>query len=350
MASLRFVSAATFVSGLFVLGVACGGDEPGGSPEADGGEAGPSGTTTTTTPVPTVLPDGAIVTPDADIPFEPGVDGGPANCGGTALDPAGAATVEGYMDTLPNRPPAGATRTQAVDAILKTCSVFGPSTTNPGWTMNHCWAFLAASISKESGYNAQVSVKDGYATRNIGGTPANDPVVGLLQIRFSSTVHEMVALGETERLACVGCAIPASVKSRAAEAGSSSYWAVTGPSQNMSLMQNVACNVGMGAWFYFVNSSGNGKASAVTYPDAYCAGTGTAGNLITGLLSHLKGSEGGRGFIANQAGLNALQGTDAGAYQYVTQIKTWFDGMLGASAGTHPFFLRLAPNPTQYCL
>lgn len=345
----RWVPVVLGLSGAVGLAVACGGDDPAVGPDADGGLEGGQIVT---------LPDGAvIVVPpggdagvDSDTPFEPGPDGGGTGCGGTDVDPGGAAMVEGYMDALPNPPPAGATRTAAVDAILRTCEVFGPDPAkNAGWKKEYCYAHLVASVSKESAYNPTVKVNDAYATRAIGSQRANDPVVGLLQIRFSSTVHEVVALGNLERLACVGCPIPASVSARAAEPGSSPYWAVTGPTQNMSLMTNVACNVAMGAWFYYVASMGNGKASAVTYPDAYCAGSGTAGNVITGLLSHLKGFEGGRGFIANQAGLNALQGSDPGGYQYVTQIKTMFDGMVGPIAGAHPFFARLSPDTAAHC-
>lgn len=326
--------------------VACSTSE--GEPSGDGGTV--------------VLPDGAVVDrdgalvdgggnpdPDADVPFDPdaGVDSGGA-C--APDDPAAVALVDGYMDKLKNPPPAGAVRDEAAVAIVKACEVFGPSAAaNPGFTKEHCYAHLVASISKESGYNAKVTVKDGYATRSVGGMTANDPVVGLLQIRFSSTVHEMVALGALDRLACVGCPIPASVTQHASEAGNSAYWAVTGPSQNMSLMQNVACNVGMGAWYYYIAAQGNGKASAVTYPDQYCGGAGTGGNLITGLLSHLKGFEGGRGLVANQGALNALQSTDSGGYSYVTEIKTSWDAMIGPVSGTHPFFLKLAPEPARHC-
>ena len=306
-------------------------------------------------PAPTTLPDGAprpdAAQPDGALPEE---DGGPPpppglDCSGAAGNAAGAATIEGYMDSLPS-PPAGATRTAAVDSILRTCEAFGPPPGAPaGWAREHCWAFLAASIAKESNYNPAVLVRDAYATRNVGGQTANDPVVGLLQIRFSSTVHEVAALASKSRLTCAGCTLPAAITARASEPGSSAFWAVTGPTQHMAVMKDVACNVAMGAWFYFVNATGNGKASAVTYPDQYCAGGGTGGTLITGLLSHLKGSEAGRGAITSQGALNALQGSDPGGYGYVTQIKGWFDTMVGPSAGTHPFFLRLAPDPAQYC-
>ncbi len=319
------------------LGVDAGASEAGSVGEGGGADSGRDG----------ARPEGGVdggTEPDPDASV-PGLD-----CTGAAGDPAGAATVEGYMDTLPSPPAAGATRTRAIDAILRTCEAFGPPPgTNPGFQKEHCWAFLTASISKESGYNPTVAVRDGYATRNVGGKQANDPVVGLLQIRFSSTVHEVSVLGSKTRLTCAGCTLPASFAAHASESGNSDFWAVTGPSQNLSVMQDVACNVAMGAWYYFINATGNGKASAVTYPDQYCGGGGTGGNLVTGLLSHLKGSEGGRGYLANQGALNALQASDPGGYGYVTEIKRWWDGMVGPVAGTHPFFLRLAPDPAQYC-
>jgi hypothetical protein len=117
----------------------------------------------------------------------------------------------------------------------------------------------------------------------------------------------------------------------------------------MSVMQNAACNVGLGAWYYYLNATGNGNPSAATYLAGYCSGKGTAANLVTGLRSHLEGPSGGKGVIADMNGVNALQATDSGAYQYVTNIKTWFDSMIGPVSGTHPFFVRLAPNVPEYC-
>jgi len=337
MRLLRRVALSGALSGLG-LAVACGGDS-GSTPASDAGE---------------VLADGAVVTadgavvpgPDATVPFEAGPGG--SGCSGRAADPAAATEVEGYLAKLTNAPRDPALKEEIVEAVLRTCAAFGP-TSNPAFERKHCWAHLLASMSKESGFDPKVLVRDGYGTRAIGNQRANDPVVGLLQIRFSSTVHEMVALGNAERLACVGCPIPPAISAHAAEGGSTPYWAVTGPSENLALMQNVACNVGMGAWFYYVNATGNGKASAVTYPDAYCKGQGTGGNLVTGLLSHLKGSEAGRGFIANQGALDALRTTDAGGHAYVTEIKGLFERMAGPSAGESPFFVRLSPDTTMYC-
>ena len=276
----------------------------------------------------------------------PDVSGGVGSgCG--SVDAANAATISGYIDKLPNQVPAGATRTAAIDAIQKACAALGP--TASGWKPEYCWAHLAAAISKESGYTPTASVLDGYGTRDVGGMKANDPVVGMLQIRFSSTVHEIVSLGNVDRIACTGCKIPASVMSHASEAGDSAFWAVTGPSENMSLMTDVACNVAMGAWYYYENATGNGRASKVTYTDEYCAGGGTAGNLVTGLMSHLLGDENGKGVIANDMQLAALKSQGNGAFEYVSEIKTNWDSMVGPVSGTHPFYMLLPPSPKTYC-
>ncbi len=293
--------------------------------------------------------------PDGGSPFNPdggGVvvlpDGGVLTCGGSAADPAAAATVDGYIGKLSNGPPAGALRASVVDAILRSCEMFGTPTATAGWKPNYCWAQLAASIGTESGYMQNVAVKDSYATRQVSGMTANDPTVGLLQIRFSSTVHEMATLGAVNRLACIGCPLPASVL--AAASNDQVYWAVTGPTANMSVMTNVACNVGMGAWYYYENATGNGRASKVTYTNEYCAGGGTGADIITGLMSHLLGDEGGKGVqVANDAQLLALKTSNAGAYGYVNTIKGNVDKMLGPVSGTHPFYMLMAPNPPAYC-
>jgi len=271
-------------------------------------------------------------------------------CSGSAADPAAAATVSGYMDKLPSNAPSGPARAQIIDAIIKSCDVFGPKVaTAPGWDRTYCWAHLVSAILKESGYNASASIKDDYGSRGTNAGKANDPTVGLLQIRFSSTVRDYVALGPAASLSCVGCTLPAGLAAHKNEEGDSGFWAVSGPTQNMSTMTDVACNVGLGAWYYYSNATSNGKQNEVTYLDAYCGGGGTAANVITGLRSHLAGPDGGKGVIANQGALNALQGSDNGAYQYITEIKSNFDKMVGSVSGTHPFFLKLSPSAKQYC-
>ena len=173
-------------------------------------------------------------------------------------------------------------------------------------------------------------------------------MVGLLQVRFSTTVQGYVSLGQPKALACVGCNFPASITSHKNELGSSPYWAVTGPTENMALMQSAKCNVGLGAWYYYLHATGNGNPAKATYVGDYCKGQGTAANVITGLRSHLEGSEKGRGVIANQAALDAL-GAGSNAYKYITAIKTPFDKMVSPPAGKHPFFLTMAPQLSQYC-
>ncbi|MDB4945037.1 MAG: hypothetical protein JWP97_4571 [Labilithrix sp.] len=270
-------------------------------------------------------------------------------CTGTALDPAAVATVSSYFDKLPYGAPTGAARSAITEAILRSCAAFGPSIKEPGFEPRFCWAHLVSAIEKESSFNVNASVSDSYGTRNTAAGRANDPTVGLTQIRFSSTVRDMVVKGNTEALSCAGCVLPSSVTSHASDVGDSAYWAVTGPAQNMSLMKSPACNVGLGAWYYYYNATSNGKASAPTYLATYCGGGGTPGNLITGLLSHLEGPENGKGVIGSTGALGALKSSNGGGYDYVSQIKTWFDGMVGPISGTHPFFMTLAPNASQYC-
>lgn len=347
--------ASIFAGGALVLLLACGSSDDAGSGGASpdpgdsgasesatvGGEGGSSGSSGSS---------GVVLDAGGTPPGDGGGTGGTGPCSGSAADPAAAATVSGYMDKLPNNAPTQPARAQIIDAIIKSCQVFGPvSAKEPTWKREYCWAHLVAAIGKESSYNAALTIKDGYGTRTTPAGKANDPTVGLLQIRFSSTVHDFVQQGALDSLSCVGCTFPAGFAAHKAESGDSAFWAVSGPPQNAATMQSLACNVGLGAWYYYLNATGNGKPSAATYLAAYCAGQGTAADLVTGLLSHLKGPDGGKGVIATINGVNALQGTDNGAYQYVTSIKTQFDSMVGPVTGTHPFFIGLLPNQTQYC-
>ena len=256
------------------------------------------------------------------------------------------------MDKLPaGKQPTAAARPVIIDTVIKACQVFGPNAAkDPGWQRQYCWAHIVSAIAKESSYNAALSIKDAYGMRTIGATKANDPTVGFLQTRFSSTAHDFAQEGRLDSLSCVGCTFPPSFDAHKAESGDSDFWAVSGPTANASLMMSPACNIGLGTWYYYVNATGNGNPSAVTYVPPYCNNNkGVAGNLITGLLSHLKGPDGGKGVIADQNGVNALQGNDNNAYTYVTTIKGTFDAMVGPVAGTHPFFLKLAPDVPEFC-
>jgi hypothetical protein len=281
-----------------------------------------------------------------------GVSGG-GTCSGAAEDPTAASTISCFLDTLPYNNPKDPARTQIIDAIIKACVEFGPPpASNPGWMQEYCWAHLTAAIEKESSYTVASNVADTYGMRTIKinsttNETANDPTMGLLQIRFSSTVHDYEQLGPLDHLACVGCTFPDSFAAHKSDSGDSDFWAVTGPTQNLDLMTNVACNVGLGAWYYYTYATGNGNASKVTYLSDYCKSGGTGADLVTGLLSHLEGPDPAKGVITDMAGLTAL-GTTSGGYMYVNQIMLWFNKMVTVS-GTSPFFLPLMPNKAQYC-
>jgi hypothetical protein len=274
-------------------------------------------------------------------------------CSGSTADPMGAATVSSYLDSLPYGDPTGTERSQIIDAILKSCYEFGPPPSDTGWQPQYCWAHLVAAIEKESSYGASENVLDSYGMRTVtvngASETASDPTIGLLQIRFSSTVHDFAGQGPLDRLACIGCTFPSTFASHKSESGDSDFWAVSGPTQNLALMESVACNVGMGAWYYYTYATGNGNPAQVTYLSQYCGGQGTAANLITGLRSHLEGPAAANGVVADMTALAALQSSDDNAYKYVTSIKGWFDTMVGAVSGTHPFFIPLAPQTVQYC-
>jgi hypothetical protein len=282
-----------------------------------------------------------------------GAAGNASACSGSTADPTAATTISGYLDKLPYDNPTGTERAQVIDAIIRSCYEFGPPSTEAGWQPQYCWAHLVAAIEKESSYGATEDVQDSYSTRTVtvngASETANDPTIGLLQIRFSSTVHDFEAQGPLDRLSCVGCTFPSTFAAHQSESGNSDFWAVSGPTQNLALMESVACNVGMGAWYYYTYATGNGNPAQVTYLSQYCSGQGTAANLITGLRSHLEGPAAVNGVIADQAALNALQTSDANGYNYVTTIKGWFDTMIGTVSGTQPFFIPLAPNVVQYC-
>lgn len=345
MNALR-LSALVLVSAVGLGVVACGGDEeespaspdPTTTAGADGGGIGSSGGSTTSSGGSTsgTLADG-------------GSSGTPGTgCGGTQADAAGAALVESYIESLPFGKPTGTGRAEVIDAILRTCELFTP--TNAGFEKKHCYAHLVSAILKESSYDANLTEVDTYGKRAIGAQKANDPIVGLLQIRFSATVRDYAGLGHLDKLACIGCELPKELVDRKDESNDSAFWAVTGPTKHMSVMTKRACNVALGAWYYYVNATGNGNPSKTEYPFQYCGNVApTAATLVTGLRSHLMGSDVGRGAITTQAGVNALQNTDATSYDYVTQIKQRFDGALGALGGTHPFFVVLQPEKTKYC-
>jgi hypothetical protein len=289
---------------------------------------------------------GSTVPAGPPIPVVPSTPG--STCGGSTAEPNAAKTLDGYLSTLPE-PPKGELRPAITDAILRACEVFRP-TSNAKFTREHCWAHLAAAAAKESTFTPTLIVEDNYGKRTVEGQKADDPTVGLTQIRFSSAVHDVAVFGKLDGLACIGCTLPQSILEHVKEQGDSLYWAVTGPRQNLATMQSVQCNIGIGAWNYYVPASGNGNPAKPTYSYQYCDGKGTGANLVTGLRSYLNGPNGGNGVLGSMAAIDALQASDNNSYKYVTQIKTWFDAMVSApTTGSHPFFEGFSPEPTRYC-
>ncbi len=270
-------------------------------------------------------------------------------CATAGSDPTSAATVGGFLDTLGSAGPQGDLRPKIIDAILRACDAFGPtSSSNSRWQRKYCWAHLASEILKESSYRPTSVVNDSYSSRTVGGSKANDPTVGLMQIRFSSVVHNYAAQGSLEQLSCAGCKLPSDLDAHKSESGDSSFWA-TGGGSHLDFLQDVSCNVALGAWYIYLNATGNGSSKTATFLDGYCKGNGVAGNLITGFRSFVNGPSSGKGIISDQAGFEALEGSDGNVYKYITAIKGSFDGMITPSPDPHPFFLELKPTPSQFC-
>jgi len=247
---------------------------------------------------------------------------------GDPPDADAVASVAACIDTLPdwaqqNASSAG-TETAIINAIIAACDEFAPA--GAEW-QTYCRAHLAGAIVAESSYDATSVVVDSYAERSVDGQTAYDPTVGLLQIRFSSTVRDFHDNGPMDALARIGCSFQ--------NVGSQDevFWA-TGANQYLSMMQEPACNIAFAAWYYYIHATGNG-GTQVTYAWAYCNGEGVAGNLAIGLLSHLRGPAGAIGADVNDA--------------YVTSIRGYFDGCLGSVPSPHPFEITLQPEPSKYC-
>ncbi len=62
-------------------------------------------------------------------------------------------------------------------SIAASCATFAPKESN--W-LRYCEAVVTSAIVAESSYNPTESVLDTYGTRDVNGTTANDPTVGLL--------------------------------------------------------------------------------------------------------------------------------------------------------------------------
>ncbi|MDP9000234.1 MAG: hypothetical protein M3O46_09005 [Myxococcota bacterium] len=156
--------------------------------------------------------------------------------------------------------------------------------------------------------------------------------MGLLQIRFSSTVHDYNYYGSQPKMAAIGCSWPLALISQADVA---SFWRANGGTVgNLSFMEDPACNIGLATWYYFLNATGNGGANAV-YAAQYCQGMGSAGDVVIGLISHLMGPGFARPADPNNA--------------YPAGIKTRFAKLLGGLPSPDPFTVSLSPMVTQYC-
>jgi hypothetical protein len=228
-------------------------------------------------------------------------------------------------------------RTLLVDSIVGACSAFAPRL--PNW-QEYCEAILTSEIVSESSYEpgtptpgppSTTSVNyDAYGTMN----GDNDPTVGLLQVRFSSTVQSYNSSGSIPTIEAIGCSWPAAFAT-----ASSGFWTSEGGTVTyLTFMENPACNIPLAAWYIFQNATGNGGATAV-YTAQYCAGQGVAGNVVDGLLSYLEGP----GFPRGTPDAEASNSYPAG-------IKTRFIQLVGGSLPSpDPFEVSLSPETCVYC-
>jgi hypothetical protein len=278
--------------------------------------------------------------PAADADIGTGV----ASDGGTLFNPTEVARVSGWLSNpssgllsyaytnIDMYFPVGTARDTLVDSIVGACSAFAPRLA--GW-QEYCEALEASEIVAESSYNPGTPsttsasvVFDGYATAN----GSNDPTVGLLQIRYSSTVHDFNYYGPIATIEAIGCPWPASL---ATQADVSSYWRTAGgTTANLAFMENPACNIPLAAWYVWMNATGNGGANAV-YANNYCAGDGIAATIVVGLLSYLEGPAFTRPADASNS--------------YVTGIKSQFGNLLGGLPSPDPFGVTLSPEVSVFC-
>ena len=245
--------------------------------------------------------------------------------------------------------PAGAAFNKLACSIAMSCVEFAPAETD--W-LRKCEAVLTSAIVAESSYNPNSVVTDSYATRAITGGTANDPTVGLLQIRFSSTVHDYNYNGPMAKMAGIGCSWPAALTT---QADTAAFWATAGGTTYVTFMQDIACNIGLTAWYYFYNATGNGGPAALWISD-YCANKGIAGNMVVGLLSHLQGGSYTRPADPNNAypwGIECCTcGNPSGCS--CTGCTGRFAAFMGIGSTSSrpspdPFLETLSPEPTKYC-
>jgi hypothetical protein len=245
--------------------------------------------------------------------------------------------------------PAGAAFDKLACSIAMSCQMFAPAETD--W-LRKCEAVVTSAIVAESSYNPVSVVTDTYATRTVGTVTANDPTVGLLQIRFTSTVHDYNYNGPMAKMATIGCSWPTEL---AAQADTNTWWATSGGTTYLTFMQDVACNIALATWYYFYNATGNGGASAVWISN-YCKGQGIAGNMVVGLMSHLQGGSFVRPADANNPypwGIECCScGSPSGcACTGCTGRFAAFMavGTSSARPSPDPFEEVLSPEPTKYC-
>jgi hypothetical protein len=224
--------------------------------------------------------------------------------------------------------PTQAAFDRLVCSIVMSCTEWAPSL--PNWPL-YCEAVITSAIVSESSYNPSSVVYDTYARRAITGGTADDPTVGLLQDRLSSTASAINSSAPIAKMTAIGCNWPPELLTLA---GSSAIWSTGGGTTYLSFLQDPACNIGMATWFYFSNATSNGGATVV-WTQGMCAGNGIAGNMIDGLLSHLQGGNYTRPADPNNS--------------YVTGIKARFTLLLGGLPSPDPFTQVLQPEPTNYC-
>ncbi len=260
----------------------------------------------------------------------------------------GALPAYAYSNILQNFP-AGAAFNKLACSIAMSCVEFAPMEAN--W-LRKCEAVLTSAIVAESSYTPSSDVVDPYATRTVETVTANDPTVGLLQIRFSSTVHDYNYYGPLPKIAAIGCAWPAGLSS---QPDTDTWWATQGGVSYVPFMQDISCNIGLAAWYYFYNATGNGGANAVYISD-YCAGHGTAGTMVDGLLSHLMGGGYPRPADANNAypwGIECCAGgspSDTTCTGCTGRFAAFMGiGTSAARPSPDPFQEQLAPETAKYC-
>jgi len=321
-----------------------GGSQPSGGTTSGGGSGAAGGTTST---------DGAAASGGSTGTY-PGCPG---------ADATEFALVQAWLNNttavgaLPNYAysnikknfPAGAAFDRLACSIAMSCAEFAPMETD--W-LRKCEAVVTSAIVAESSYNPDSVVTDSYATRALTGATANDPTVGLLQVRFSSTMHDYNYNGPMAKMAAIGCTWPPELQT---QADTTNFWATEGGTTYLSFMQDVACNIASAAWYYFYNATGNGGSSAVWIAN-YCKGQGIAGTMVTGLLSHLEGGSYPRPADPNNPypwGIECCScGNPSGCT--CTGCTGRFAAFMGIGTTSSrpspdPFLEMLSPEPTKYC-